>query len=72
MSQATVSEHEGAEYGECGGESNFRLSVCRKENRKSWRNATIERTSKNNQTSEEGESRGEKSGVLTWSTAIKR
>jgi hypothetical protein len=65
MSQATVSEHEGAEYGECGGESNFRLSVCRKENRKSWRYATIERTSK-------GESRGEKSGVLTWSTAIKR
>jgi hypothetical protein len=60
MSQATVSEHEGAEYGECGGESNFRLSVCRKENRKSWRYATIERTSKNNQTSEEGESRGEK------------
>ena len=23
MSQATVSEHEGAEYGECGGESNL-------------------------------------------------
>ena len=23
MSRATVSEHEGAEYGECGGESNL-------------------------------------------------
>ena len=42
MSQATVSEHEGAEYGECGGESNFRLSVCRKENRKSWRQQSNE------------------------------
>jgi hypothetical protein len=70
MSQATVSEHEGAEYEQYGGEFSLDrisgFSVCRRGNRKGSRFAT---NIKNKQVKKE---KAEKSGILTWSTAIKR
>ena len=70
MSQATVSEHEGAEYEQYGGEFSLDrisgFSVCRRGNRKGSRFAT---NIKNKQVKKE---KAGKSGILTWSTAIKR
>ena len=71
MSQATVSEHEGAEYEQYGGEFSLDrisgFSVCRRGNRKGSRFAANIKKKKPVK-----KEKAEKSGILTWSTASKR